>query len=134
MNFRRCKMVHHTVVKLEYEYNPIAGSVDIQIQNGFDVKVPVGDLKKPCIVEQMISMSSPNNVLTLKCLAVSHFMVDGPSNEYDIEELRKYVFDNGTPIAYKKMSDAVKAITGLSSTNPMVMPPYQKVMQSQNQS
>jgi hypothetical protein len=126
-------MVYHAVVKLEYEYNPVAGSVDIQIQNGFDVKVPVGNLKKPCIVEQMISMSSKNNALTLKCLAISHFIVEGPSNEYDIEELRKYVFDNGTPIAYKRMSEAVKSITGLSSKNPMVMPPYQKVMQSRNQ-
>ncbi|WNY24217.1 hypothetical protein MmiHf6_15470 [Methanimicrococcus hongohii] len=132
MSFKKCKLVNHAVARLEYEYNPVAGAVNVQIKNGFNVKVPINDLKKPCIVEQMIEMSSENNSLNLKCIALSYFNVEGTSDEYDIEELRQYVFENGSPIAYKKMADNVKTITGLSNSNPLVLPPYQKVMQNKD--
>ncbi|MDR0767690.1 MAG: hypothetical protein LBE57_04550 [Methanosarcinales archaeon] len=131
MNFKKCKLASHTVARLEYEYNPVAGALNVQIKNGFSVKVPINDLKKPCIVEQMIEMSSGDNALNLKCIALSYFDVEGTSNEYDIEELRKYVFENGSPIAYKKMSDNIKAITRLSNATPLILPPYQKVIQSE---
>jgi len=129
MGFKRCKLINLSLRKLEYSFNPVPGSVNIQIKTGSDIKVPIDDLSKPCLVEWVIEMTAENGLVNLKCLAQFHFKVDGTSNDYDIEELRNYVSEHGNPIAYKKMSDIVKTITGFSNATPLTLPSYQTVMQ-----
>ena len=132
MSFKRCRLIHHSLRKLEYEYNPIAGAANIQIKTGSNAKVPIDDLSKPCIIEWGVEMVAENGLMNLKCIAQFHFKVDGTSDDYDIEELRNYVLENGNPIAYKKMSEIVKTITGFSNKTPLTLPPYQAVMQKKN--
>ncbi|MCL2863467.1 MAG: hypothetical protein FWE54_05210 [Methanimicrococcus sp.] len=128
MVFRKCKMTNHALRKLEYEYNPVAGTSNIQIKTGSNAKVPINDLSKPCIIEWGIDATAENNIMSLKCVVLFYFKVDG-SDDYDIEELRQYVLENGNPAAYKKMTEIVKTITGFSNTNPLILPPYQAVAQ-----
>ncbi|MCL2549774.1 MAG: hypothetical protein FWE78_02390 [Methanimicrococcus sp.] len=132
MSFKKCRLTHHSLRKLEYDYNPIAGTSNVQIKTGSNAKVPIGDLSKPCIIEWGIEMTAENGLVNLKCIAQFHFKVDGTSDDYDIEELRNYVLENGNPVAYKKMSEIIKTITGLSNKTPLTLPTYQAIMQKKN--
>lgn len=132
MTFKKCRLLNHSVARLEYEFNPVSGAANVQIKTGANAKVPINDLSKPCIVEQVIEMTSDNNSVKLKCIAIFYFKIDGTDDEYDVEDLRNYVLENGNSIAYGKMSDIVKTVTGLSNSNPLILPPYQKVVQNKN--
>lgn len=132
MSFKRCRLLNHSLRRLEYEYNPVPGAVNMQIKTGTNVKVPIGDLDKPCLLEYMVEITSEENTLTLKCISVFQFKVDGTGNDYDVEELRQYVTENGNPVAYKKMSDIIKTITGYSNSNPFNLPPYREIMKNLN--
>ncbi|MDV0445354.1 hypothetical protein MmiAt1_09290 [Methanimicrococcus sp. At1] len=134
MNFKKCRLVSSSLRKLEYDYNPVEGPVNMQIKTGANAKVPIGDLSKPCIVEQMIEITAENGSMNLKCIAVFFFKVDGTGEDYDVEELRNYVLENGNPIAYKKMTEIVKSVTGFSNQNPLVLPTYQTVSKSKDES
>ncbi|WNY27874.1 hypothetical protein MmiEs2_00510 [Methanimicrococcus stummii] len=128
--FKKCRLLNSSLRKMEYDYNLSVGSVDMQIRTGTNVKVPIGDLNKPCLLEYMIEIASEAN-FNLKCVSLFQFKVDG-DNDYDVEDLRKYVAENGTPIAYKKMADIVKTTIGYSNSNPFNMPTYQEIMKGQN--
>ena len=132
MSFKKCRLIHHSLRKLEYDYNPIAGTVNVQIKTGSNAKVPINDLSKPCIVEWAIEMAAENGLVNLKCIAQFHFKVDGSSSDYDVEELRNYVLENGNPVAYKRLSEIIKTITGFSNTAPLTLPPYQAILQKKN--
>lgn len=129
--FKKCRLLNHSLRRLEYEYNPIVGTVAMQIKTGTNVKVPIGDLSKPCILEYMVEINSEDGSLNLKSISVFQFKVDGNNNDYDVEDLRKHVTENGTPIAYKKMSDIVKTITGYSNSAPFNLPTYQSIVKGQ---
>lgn len=130
MTFKKCRLLNHSLRKLEYDYNPVAGAVNMQIKTGTNAKVPIDDLTKPCILEYLVEIASENDSLNLRCITVLHFKVDGPK-EYDIEELRNHVLEEGSPIAYRKVTEIIKTITGYSNSTPFTMPSYQAITKGQ---